>query len=126
MNILYSRKYDSFNNNWTGYFGAPHDNWLNGFEQIFGDMDTNILRSNVVKRSGTILYLDTNNDRNGDVKIDVQNTKVLVFDKDDAKNDYVRYGSISDIMDAYTSGQTGDTVLAVMSGNSVIYIYTYK
>lgn len=126
MNILYSRKYDSFNSNWTGYFGAPHDNWLNGFEQIFGDMNTNILRSNVVKRSGTILYLDSDNDGNGDVKIDVQNAKVLVFDKDDAKNDYVRYGSISDIMDAYTSGQTGDTVLNVMCGNSAIYIYVYK
>ena len=51
---------------------------------------------------------------------------MLVFDKDDAKNDYVRTGSISDIMDAKTSGQAGDTVLNVMAGNSPIYIYVYK
>lgn len=126
MNILYSRKYDSFNNNWSGYFGAPHGNWLTGYEQIFGDVSTNILRTNVVKRSGTILYLDSDNDGKGDINIDATNIKILVFDKDDAKNDYVRTGSISDIMDAKTSGQTGDTVLDVMCGHRPIYIYVYK
>ena len=89
-------------------------------------MPTNILRCNVVKRSGTILYLDSDNDGKGDINIDATNIKILVFDKDDAKNDYVRTGSISDIMDAKTSGQTGDTVLDVMNGNSPIYIYVYK
>ena len=127
MQILYSRKYDSFNNNWSGCFGSPHGNWLNGYDQIFGDVSTNILRCNIVKRSGTVLYLDSDDDGKADIKTDAANIKILVFDKDSSKNGYCVTGSISDIMDAKTSGaKVGDTVLNVMNGNSPIYIYVYK
>lgn len=126
MNILYSRKYDSFNTAWSGYFGAPHGNWLNGYDRIFGDMSTNILRGNVVRRIGTVLFIDTDNDGKGDVKVDALKSMILVFDKDDTKNDYVRTGSIADVTDAYTSGKTGDSVLTVMNGSNIIYVYVYK
>ena len=126
MNILYSRKYDSFNTAWSGYFGAPSGNWLNGYDRIFGDMSTNILRGNVVRRIGTVLFIDTDNDGKGDVKVDALKSMILVFDKDDTKNDYVRSGSIADVTDAYTSGKTGDSVLAVMNGSNIIYVYVYK
>lgn len=86
-----------------------------------------LTRGKVLKRVGTVLYVDWNNDFVYDELVETAGSTVVVCNSDESNTDKkIKIGSIADIKDFETSGEEYSEILTSFDYGTTINVFVYK
>lgn len=113
-----SKHYTAYENWGSGGYSSTYTRFL-----VSGQLS----KGKVLKRVGTVLFIDWNDDFVYDEIAETNGAGIIVFDSSEVRQDReFRNGSIADINDFESAGENCSEVLCATNYGSVVNVFVYK